>query len=281
MAGAANGNESGDNMFAKYPDSRPRRPRQRAAKRQVADPGDRSSPREVETFHLDLEKLEKLEAILGERCVTSNMKFELREQLEHIASQHLHWRGQPQPSKSEARFQIELLADLAGRILSQKGDIEKAQREFSATLSDLNDVARAALWQAIGEHPYWKTLSKRAGTGERFTPEEYLRGDNVDVGLIGQCAAGLISRIRSRGDYADLDMALSVAELVTLFEDWTGERATFSTVGIRRRSRDEPANHPASPCSRFVADFFAIVDPGTGPTKPVGALRKLLRSRAS
>ena len=281
MAGAENGKENGARSIAQYPESRPRPPRQRAAKRHVASLGDRSSPREVKAFNFASEEVERLEEILGERSAAAESQFELCELLEHVASQHLHWRGQPPPSKTEARYQIELLAFLAGRILSLKRQIDKAQREFGETLDDLNDMARSALWQAIGEHPDWKTISGRAGTDDHFTAMEYLQGEDIDVEYVGKCAASLLSRLDTRGDYADLDLALSVAELVTLFEDWTGESATFSTVGVRRRNRGEPANHPASQCGRFVAGFFDIVDPKIGPSKPVNALRKLIQSRTS
>ena len=231
------------------PDSRPRKPRNRASYRNVTSPGSRSQPREIKPYKFpadepdERKKLKELKAILGSGQTST---VDLWQRLEFVAGQNLHWHRQPQPSKSEARYQIKLLAFQAGRILSQKGNMDKARREFSETLDDLNDLARTALWCAISEHPDWKIISEGAGADENFTPEEYLQGNDVDVELIGQCVAAIYRRLETRGDYADFDLALSVAELVPLFEDWTGEKATWSVW--RDESRHDLSSHGQHSC---------------------------------
>ena len=286
MAEADNGKGDEDESLVVYPKSKPRKPRNRAVKRHIAEPGLRSAPRDVEAFKfpvkdaMDRKQLEDLEAMLGE-CASP--AFNLRERLEIIARQHLHWRGQPPPSKSEARYQIEMLAWLAGQIQSKRSGDAKAHQKFLETLDDLNDRARAALWQEIGEHADWPQIEKQAENPAQFSPMEYLKSDALDVGFIGRSAASLASRLKTRGDYSDMDLALSVSELVKLYEDCTGDRATWSVWRERGGIIKRDEHSAVSQCTRFVVQFFAIVEPGTGPSKPVNALKRFLawRSKAA
>ena len=194
MAVAGNGKGTHGKGSLRFPEFRPRKPRQRAAKRRVAKPGDRSEPRDVECFEFSAVQLDELHIIFGSRAATDEQQSDLRARLDHIASQHLHWRGQPSPSKSEARYQIEMLAYLAGRIEGNRSGIAKARQEFFETLDDLNDLARAALWQQMGEHADWPDIAEKAEHRQHVTPMEYLAGEAVDVEFVGECAASLATR---------------------------------------------------------------------------------------
>ncbi|MEH6791102.1 hypothetical protein [Parasphingorhabdus sp.] len=264
-------------MTGKTFNRRPRPPRQRSDYRNVADLGDHPEPIEIEPFCLRPDQIANLQSVLGKRA---DNDLDLGVWLEHIASQYLCWRKQPQPSKSVAKFQIELLAHLARKLDDQQASEDQVRQDMMQSVMGLNGLAHSMLWYAIENHSDWPNIIAGLDVAGGKTAFEYLTQEDIDLTFIGQCAQSLLP-VSSRGDYPDMDLALTVQDLVAFYEKYTGGWATYSTLGKRRNKSNEPGSAPASACSLFTIAFFGIVDPRMAPSKPANSLKKYLSSRRS
>jgi hypothetical protein len=278
MANDINGTETSAIEGDFFPPTRPRRPRHRVGQRNVAKPGYRSEPRDLKSFLFKPAQRSKLRKVLGE-C--QGGRKELETELRCIATQHRHFRGQPQPSREEAAYQLKLLGYLAGKISRGGCKSASALTEFGEVLDDLNDIARLGLWRALGSHPAWPKLAASSGRESTMTPFKYLARRPIDRIVVAEAAIEASRQLKTKGDYSDLDLAISVAACASLFERWTGRQATYSTIGARRHGEDLDGNEPSSACARFVTEFFEIVDPDLGMAKAHNALRSWLASRST
>lgn len=216
------------------------KPRWRACKRPVAEPGSVSADGDWEPWECGFSTRRQILVSVGEPGGRQSEQL-LTTRVFLLALSELggfrRWRTQLQPSRSEARGQLRRLAELAGRA-DTLDDLEATERLRLATWP--NSTAQMALVARLRTHPRWSM-----GDTDILN---WLMSSEVDWSIVGEAAKAASDCLR-RGDYADLDLSAAVSELVTLYELYTGRPPTMNKLG-----------HRPTPVCRLCRTFFAAVD---------------------
>lgn len=238
-----------------------RKPRNRANKHKVAPEG-----WVLEVYDVDVEPIMQLpeatwHALLvmlkvqGQLDDVKRAEWRTRQDLQSLATSYIGWRTCPIPSRSEARYQLRKINDLAGRV-AELSDGEFA--ELQELVRRPNNDAQSALWAGVA--------SFGALAPGRYV-HEWLCSDKVDWSAVAIAAAAGAARFRG-GDYSNRNLGFAMSALVDIYEGHTARRATMNKAGAE-----------ASPACKFARTFFAIVDPGLPERSIDNRLDQTLRAR--
>lgn len=170
-------------------------------------------------------------------------------QLQEIASAFHRARAQGFASVSEARYVLNQLRKAAAAAQSKP-----AKRAVAITLlGSLNDRASSLFDINL-------RILLRLKEDENLPAWRY-SGKIDDWEPVAKAADDAAARVK-RGDYADVDLAILVRELIILFEHVTRTKATFSI----RPAGNNDTIEPKSPAARFICICARIIDPKTVQT---------------
>lgn len=242
--------------------SKPRKPRNRATKRNVAQPGYVSDIRELPDVVLtDLQATQLLASFLpldkqllkptlGDDALISELKL--------LAGSYQSWKAEPNPSKSEASYQLQRLAVLAAK---QEELTDREREERMALIHRPNDVAQVALLAGLQRHPRWPKDSP--------VPEWcWLRSPEIDWTIVSEAASDAASLFSSRGDSANAALHATVSELIRLYRANSGCRPV-----IQKKGQEPPAIY------RLAYAFFEHADPNLAKHTISSAIERALRAR--
>lgn len=246
--------------------SKPRKPRNRAAKRSVAPPGYNAYPRGLYSFSLiQRNKHALISGILpdaplrmtGTRLSLKEAEDRFIAALADLASSYRRWRRQLPGGKSEARYQLQCLASLAGDFATLS---DTDRHRLLALMHPSNDLARAAMWAGLLRHLEWPSAD--------VSPVTWLQSEMINWVLVSEAAMDAADRLQTGGDYSDRTLALAIQLLADIFTEYTGQRLTVN------KGHDRP-----SPVNRLARTFFAIVDPRIAERTIDIGLDRLRRAR--
>lgn len=191
----------------------------------------------------------------GQSIVEAEIEFFYA--LQELATSYRRWRRQPPSNKSEARYQLQYLAQLAaGFDTASDADREK----LLAHIHPSNETASTALWAALMRHARWPK--------EELYPFAWLQSERVDWTLLSEAAADAASSLQTRGDYRDPNLALAIQLLVDMFTKYTRKKP------ILNRPQDYP-----TPVYELAKYFFSVVDPKLDWDRIYTSLYQLRRAR--
>lgn len=241
--------------------SKPRKPRNRAAKRNVAQPGYTSDIRQQPNITLtDLQATQLLASFLplGKPEFEPNLgDDELIVELKLLAGSYQSWKAEPNPSRSEAYYQLRQLARLAAK-QDELADAEREERR--ALIHRPNDMAQVALWAGLQRHPRWSKDSPVPVWRWLLSPE-------IDWTIVSEAASDAASLFSSRGDSANAALHATVSELIRLYKANSGCRPV-----IQKKGQEPPAIY------RLGHAFFAHADPELPKSTIAGAVERALRA---
>ncbi len=242
--------------------SKPRKPRNRAAKRNVAQPGYTSDIRQQPNITLtDLQATQLLASFLPLRKPELEPNLgddELIVELKQLVGSYQSWKAEPNPSRSEAYYQLRQLARLAAK----QDELADTEREERMTLIYRpNDVAQVALWAGLLRHPRWPEDSNLPVWCWLWSPE-------IDWTIVAEAAFDVAIQFSSQGDSPNIALHATVSELIRLYEANSGCRAVF------QKSREAP-----SAIYRLAYTFFTHADPDLPKSTIASAMESALRAR--
>lgn len=242
--------------------SKPRKPRNRAVKRHVAPPGYTSDIRKQPDITLtDLQATQLLASFLplDKQLLKPTLgDDELIFELKLLVGSYQSWKDEPNPSRSEAWYQLKRLAVLAAK-LEELTDAEREER--IALIHRPNDVAQITLWAGLQRHPRYPKES----SGMEW---RWLRSPEIDWTIVSEAALDAASLFSSRGDSANAALHATVSELIRLYKANSG-----CCPVMQKKGREPPAIY------RLAYAFFAHTDPELRKSTIANAVESAIRSR--
>ncbi len=174
-------------------------------------------------------------------------------QLQHLASQYLHWRKTPLSSREIVKRDLFAIADYCD------------QKDAKEPLSGRDLVNRISSLDSDAQLRLCLSLSQRADWPESYTAVEWLFSD-PDPDLVREAAFDASKYIKA-GAYADYDLHHTIMGLIEAYENVTGRMAVIG----RKESQ-------ARICELAYA-FFRCVDADISEGSVWNALDQFLRWR--
>jgi hypothetical protein len=187
-----------------------------------------------------------LRLIMGELPSNRDAVWVMRS-LQEIAATYLRQREQPETSRPEIGYQLEMIEFECGRLTSEPVERADIDRALQPLLACLCSGGRAALWVALSNQLKVSVLDAA----------DRLRADTIDPGELGRAAALARSFMKQRGDYPNPTLQIAIELLVYTYELATGKKATWSRVPTGpETSGGNRRDIVGSPCGRFILTFF-------------------------
>lgn len=169
-------------------------------------------------------------------ALAADQEGEAIDELRRIEQQHRRWRMTKQSSREIARSHLVLLAEMVEQ------DVENVcSPALHQRLEELDALAQTLLWNR---------LRVASALPDDSSVVDWL-ANAPDPKLVVEAAKSAVLLMKG-GDSADIDLALTVGELLDIFEASTGRRAVVGRQASETRV-----------CQLAYA-FFAIVEPNLG-----------------
>jgi hypothetical protein len=271
----------------------PRRPRERAAKRAVAEAG---RPPEMTEFEDEPLSAEALDIILADLSLVVSRDL-AETSLVEWAQEYLRTLDQPQTSKEQISYDLQLMAHLLWReangsppyIPPRAKDppvsplCGEGEEPAPCVATPPPEPLTPRMLLGLFDHRFFCWEARDLLAVRLACPAMELLA-RIDAGAIGWGAVGDAAAAAwiglKGGDYTDPNLALAVQLGADLYELMTGEKLTWSGKSAGPISKDGTTRRSgASAGAQFLHRLFQTVGPHVSRTAIDGALRELIKRR--